>query len=126
MRTRCHTQARTESYLMSDLPEPAADNDALLVRARAGDAEALGLLTERFRPFLEALARRVLSDRLPGQDSSVVQDGFAAALGRLDQFRGISAAEFLGWLTAIVRNNALDRLRRAQRVTALPNESQAG
>ena len=84
----------------------------MLQAARAGDLEALGQLLEKYRPYLMAVARRVLADQPPGEWSSVVQAGTATALERWQQFRGLTPGEMLNWLAAVVRNRALDRRRK--------------
>lgn len=108
---------------MDDLAPGLPDSDGFLAAARAGDRHALGNLLEKYRPYLLALAQRVLVHKLPGEDSSVVQDGILAAVDHLPQFKGQTGAEFLGWLTAIVRNEALNRLKRAKRIEPLSVDS---
>lgn len=78
---------------------------------RKGDANAWEQLVRDYRPYLLAVARRVLADRPPGDCSSAVQDGLAVGFERAGQFRGQSGAELLGWLSRIVANKACDRLR---------------
>jgi RNA polymerase sigma-70 factor (ECF subfamily) len=95
------------------------DSASLLGEARAGAVQALGELTERYRPYLLRMAARLLDARLPGESSSVVQDAFLAALRGFGRFRGNTPAEFLSWLAEIVRNRALTRLRRAGRINPL-------
>lgn len=81
----------------------------MLRAAKAGDLHTLGQLLTHYRPYLMAIAKRVLGDRPPDEWSSVVQTGTVAALERWDQFRGQTPGELGGWLAAIVRNQALDR-----------------
>jgi len=97
-----------------------SDGDRLLAAARAGESEALGRLTEQYRPYLMAVAARLLGARLPSDCSSVVQEAVVAAVQGFGGFRGRTEAEFLGWLARIVRNEALTRLRPASHVRPLP------
>jgi RNA polymerase sigma-70 factor (ECF subfamily) len=99
------------------------DAESLLAGARAGNRRDLGDLLERYRPYLLALAQRMLAQQLPGENSSVVQDGILAAVDHLHQFKGATCGEFLGWLSAIVRHEALNRLRREKRMEPLPADS---
>jgi RNA polymerase sigma-70 factor, ECF subfamily len=98
------------------------DNVWFLERARAGDAAALGELTERYRPYLLRVAGRLLAGRASDEPSSVVQEGLAIAVERLGQFRGQAPSQFLHWLTQIVRRLALRRRERGERVHPLPDE----
>src|SRR5438876_9342335 len=91
------------------------ENDRLLEVARSGDAAAFGRLAEGYRPYLKTLANRVLAERLPSDGSDVVQNGLGIAFKHLAQFRGREPAAFLGWLATIVRNEALQALRKAGR-----------
>ncbi|HYT94774.1 MAG TPA: sigma-70 family RNA polymerase sigma factor [Gemmataceae bacterium] len=101
------------------------DSDVLVAAWRAGNLQALGPLAERYRAYLLAVARRLLEAQLPGESSSVVQEGLLAVAEHREQFRGTTAAEFLGWLTMIVRNKALQRLKRGRKVQPLPEGSGA-
>ena len=83
-------------------------SDAELVRmAQGGDAASLGLLLERHRASLYALALRFLGHGHEAQDT--VQDTFLIALRGIDRLREPEAAR--GWLCGIVRNVCLRRLR---------------
>lgn len=98
----------------------SAENDRLLEAARTGDRTAFGRLVEAYRPYLKSIALRILAERLPSDGSDVVQTGISMALERLAQFQGREPAAFLGWLAAIVRNEAMRLLRRAGRLQPLP------
>jgi RNA polymerase sigma factor (sigma-70 family) len=73
----------------------------LLVRdAQAGDVAALGVLLERYRPAMLAVALGVLGR--PSDAKDAVQDAMLAALGRIQGLRDPGA---IGpWLKMIVRN----------------------
>ncbi len=82
--------------------------DAELVRtARRGDAASLGILLERHRAPLHALALRFLGHGPDAQDA--VQDAFLIALRTIDRLREPEAVG--GWLRGILRNVCLRRLR---------------
>jgi RNA polymerase sigma factor (sigma-70 family) len=93
------------------LTEAPVLSDAELVRiARRGDAASLGILLERHRAPLYALALRFLGHGLDAQDA--VQDAFLIALRTIDRLREPEAVG--GWLRGIVRNVCLRRLRERQ------------
>ena len=83
-------------------------SDAELVRtAQRGDATSLGILLERHRAPLYALALRFLGYGPDAQDA--VQDAFLIALRTIDRLREPEAVG--GWLRGILRNVCLRRLR---------------
>jgi RNA polymerase sigma-70 factor (ECF subfamily) len=96
------------------------DEDRLLRAARQGEGAAFWQLAEAYRPYLRAVAARVLGGRLPSDGSDIVSHGLGVACERLAQFQGQQPAAFLGWLAAIVRNRALRSLRQAGRLQPLP------
>jgi RNA polymerase sigma-70 factor (ECF subfamily) len=105
---------------MSPPSESRSESDHLLGQARAGDREALGRLTQRYRPYLLKVAAALLGARLPGEGSSVVQESVLAAVEHFSQFKGQTGAAFLAWLTTILRRAASSRLARAGRVRPWP------
>jgi RNA polymerase sigma-70 factor (ECF subfamily) len=83
-------------------------SDAELVRiAQSGDATSLGILLERHRAPLYALALRFLGYGPDAQDA--VQDTFLIALRTIERLREPEAVG--GWLRGILRNVCLRRLR---------------
>jgi RNA polymerase sigma factor (sigma-70 family) len=85
--------------------------DAELVRtAQSGDATSLGILLERHRAPLHALALRFLGYGPDAQDA--VQDAFLIALRTIERLREPEAVG--GWLRGILRNVCLRRLRERQ------------
>ncbi len=88
----------------------------LLVRIRAGDAEASAALVQQYGGRMLAVARRFL--RCEEDCADAVQDAFLAAFRSLDQFEGNST---LGtWLHRIVVNACLTKLRAQSRSRAVP------
>ena len=83
-------------------------SDAELARAaQGGDATSLGILLERHRAPLYALALRMLGHGPEAQDA--VQDAFLIALRSIDRLREPEAVG--GWLHGILRNVCLRQLR---------------
>jgi RNA polymerase sigma-70 factor (ECF subfamily) len=86
-------------------------DDASLVRAaRAGDALGLGMLLERHRAVLQAVAVGILGCSPAAEDA--VQETFLIALSRIGQLRDPTAAR--GWLLAILKNQCRAQVRRQQ------------
>jgi RNA polymerase sigma-70 factor (ECF subfamily) len=84
--------------------------DALLRRATNNDREALDELFARYRGRLYNTALRLLGNSEDAEDA--LQDGLLAAFRNLSGFQGRS--QFSTWLTSIVVNAALMRLRRSR------------
>ena len=83
-------------------------SDAELARAaHNGDAASLGVLLERHRATLYALALRILGRGPEAQDA--VQDAFVVALSGIDRLREPQSVG--GWLRGVLRNVCLMRLR---------------
>jgi RNA polymerase sigma-70 factor, ECF subfamily len=88
------------------------DPDVDLVRRiRSGDRAALGELYDRYASLALAVAVRVLEDRGTAED--VVHDAFVAVWQKADRFDA-TRGSLRGWLLTIVRNRAIDRIRRAR------------
>lgn len=86
-----------------------------LVRAaQAGDREAFGLLFERYRPGIVALAMRRV--RNADEAEELAQDVFVQAMQKINQLRVPEA--FGGWLRRIVHRMAINRLTRRHAATA--------
>lgn len=82
-------------------------------RIRAGDAQALGELYDRYASVALATALRVVGGRDEAED--VVHDAFVAVWAKIDRFDA-ARGSLRGWLMTVVRNRAIDRVR-ARRVT---------
>jgi RNA polymerase sigma-70 factor (ECF subfamily) len=87
--------------------------DAELVeRCRAGDAEAWGLLVERYSRYVYAICAQGF--RLSPTDAEdVFQDVFAKVYVQLDRLRDPEALR--PWLAQLTRRTCLDRLRAGGR-----------
>jgi RNA polymerase sigma factor (sigma-70 family) len=86
-------------------------DEELARAAQGGDAVSLGILLERHRAPLYALALRVLGHR-PQQAQDIVQDVFLVALSTIEHLREPKAVG--GWLRGILRNMCLMRLREGR------------
>jgi len=89
-------------------PDEGLSDAELLSSHVAGDRDAFGVLFERHRGRLWAVAVRTLRD--PEEAADALQDAAIAAFQRADSFRGDSG--ITTWLHRIVVNSALDRVRR--------------
>ena len=86
-------------------------SDAEFVRmAQGGDVASLGILLERHRAPLHAMALQILHRGPEAHDA--VQDAFLVALRRINQIREPEAVG--GWLRMVLRNVCLMRLREAR------------
>ena len=93
-----------------------ASDEQLVALVRAGDARAFDAIHERYEARLQAYARQLLGGAHHDAEE-VVQDAFVRALRALrsdDREMALKA-----WLYTIVRNRALDVLRRPVRTTDL-------
>jgi RNA polymerase sigma-70 factor (ECF subfamily) len=88
--------------------EPTAGDDAALVaRIVGGDRAAFEPLMRRHNTALFRTARAILRDDADAEDA--LQEAYLAAYRHLGEFRG--DARLSTWLTRIVINQALGRLR---------------
>ena len=95
-------------------PQELAD---LVARVALGDRQAFRRLYDATAPSLLGVALRLLRDR--GRAEDVIQEAFVSVWHRAGGFRA-SASAPMTWLTAIVRNRALDTLRSDARHDADP------
>jgi RNA polymerase sigma-70 factor, ECF subfamily len=85
-----------------------ADESDLVARARAGDKAAIRTIVRQNNRRLFRVARSILKDEWEAEDA--VQEAYVRAFRRLEDFEGRS--RLATWLTRIVVNEALMRLRR--------------
>jgi RNA polymerase sigma-70 factor (ECF subfamily) len=83
----------------------------LLIRTGRGDAQAFQQLYTAAAPRLFALCKRLLRDEALAED--VLQEGFVKVWHHAAQFSA-SKASAMTWITTIVRNQALDKLRQVK------------
>jgi RNA polymerase sigma-70 factor (ECF subfamily) len=100
------------------------DSDAaLVVRASAGNREALDVLLDRHADRVHAICRRIVLDEQDALDAT--QEALIAVARGITRFDGRAA--FTTWLHRIATNAALDELRRRKRrvVTTVPRDDLA-
>jgi RNA polymerase sigma-70 factor (ECF subfamily) len=90
---------------------PQDDDASLAARVVAGDLAAFELLMRRHNRRLYRLARAMLRDGAEAEDA--LQDAYLAAYQSLAGWRG--EASLATWLTRVVSNQCLARLRRQAR-----------
>lgn len=105
--------SRTSPLVARGTPE--LSDCGLVERVRAGDAAAFELIMRRHNRRLFRVARSVLRNAAEAED--VVQETYVRAFARLDEFRGPDG--FPAWLARIAYNEALGRVRGAERVVSL-------
>ena len=83
------------------------DSQEKLTAAKQGDEHARGELLNRFRPYLNVIAQRMLDPRIQGRIdfADVVQATFLEASRDFHAFRGESVESFLAWIRNILKNN---------------------
>ena len=89
-------------------PYFVADADAVLARARSGDAAALEALYRAFESPVYNLARRICRTTEDAED--VLQETFFEVCRSIGRYRGDGS--LWGWIRTITASKALMRLRR--------------
>jgi RNA polymerase sigma-70 factor, ECF subfamily len=92
-------------------PEPADTDASLVRRITAGDRPAFELLMRRYNRRLFRLARSVLGDDAEAEDA--LQEVYLRAHRTIAGFRG--DANLSTWLSRMVLNESLGRLRKSAR-----------
>jgi RNA polymerase sigma-70 factor (ECF subfamily) len=87
------------------------DDAALASRVLAGDVAAFELVMRRHNQRLYRVARAMLRD--PAEAEDAVQDAYLAAFQSMGNFRG--EASLATWLSRVVVNQCLGRMRRQAR-----------
>jgi RNA polymerase sigma-70 factor, ECF subfamily len=83
-------------------------DSALVDLVRGGDGGAFRAIMQRYNQRLYRVARGIVRDE--GEAEDVLQEAYTRAFSALSAFRGESA--LATWLTRIVMNEAIGRLRR--------------
>jgi RNA polymerase sigma-70 factor, ECF subfamily len=95
------------------LPDLTSLTDIDLVSyARAGSPDAFRMIMQRHNRRLYRVARGVTGNDIEAED--VVQESYLCAFTHLDTFRG--EARLSTWLTRIILNKALARVRRRREI----------
>jgi RNA polymerase sigma-70 factor (ECF subfamily) len=90
----------------------SADLQQLLARVALGDRAAFRRLYDATAPSLFGVALRIVRQRDRAEE--VLQDAFVSAWNRAAGYQA-ALSQPMTWLTAIVRNRALDELRSGAR-----------
>lgn len=107
---------------MSATVMPAASGEMQLVgRALAREGGAFSTIVKMHNQRLYRIARSVVRNDSEAED--VVQEAYVRAFAHLGDFRGESS--LATWLSRIVINEALGRLRKTRRTVAMPQSLQA-
>lgn len=107
---------------MSATVMPAASGEMQLVgRALAREGGAFSTIVKMHNQRLYRIARSVVRNDSEAED--VVQEAYVRAFAHLGDFRGESS--LATWLSRIVINEALGRLRKTRRTVAMPQRLQA-
>lgn len=102
------------------MPAPALTDDEIVTRVRAGELALFEQLMRRHNARVYRAARAILRDDSEAED--VMQDAYVRAYEHLHEFEG--RARFSTWLTRIAVHEALARVRRGKRLTALDAHAQ--
>jgi len=89
----------------------SVSDESLAVRASAGETAAFEIIMRRHNRRLFRTARAILGDDAEAEDA--LQEGYLHAYRSLPGFR--SESRLTTWLSRIVANEALARLRRSKR-----------
>jgi RNA polymerase sigma-70 factor (ECF subfamily) len=97
----------------------------LMVKARAGEAEALGELCALYRNYLRMVVRAGMGPRLRErvEMSDVVQDALVEVVRQFPQFTGQNEAALVGWLRRLVAQKLADLGRYHSRAKRLPGSN---
>ncbi len=90
-----------------------------LAAARAGSAEALGMLLQGCRRYLLMTAGRALESTMRPREgaSDLVQRTFLVAQQGFQEFRGGTLGELLGWLNRILERQLANQVRYHKRAS---------
>ena len=98
-----------------------ASDMALVRRALAREADAFRIIIKTHNQRLYRIARGVVRNNAEAED--IVQEAYLRAFANLAAFRG--DASLATWLTRIVINEALGRLRKRKRHVPMPENLEA-
>jgi len=103
---------------LSHPPNPVAlsDEQDLVARAQAGDAQAFVGLMNRYQNKIYRLAKNITQNDEDAED--VLQEAFLKAFEHLDSFQGNS--KFYTWIVRIAVNEALMKLRKRRGDRTVP------
>lgn len=100
-----------EKMVSAKADSVAADVD-IIKRVLDGNVDAFEIIMRRYNQRLYRIARSILKDEHEAKDA--VQDAYVKVYYQLDTFKGPDG--FSSWLSRIVSNEALMRLRKSHRI----------
>lgn len=98
----------TETPTHCEAPREAEDDLTLVQATKGGSVAAFDKIVRKYDNRLLRIAQSVTHNREDAEDA--VQEAFFKAYQKLDQFQG--NAKFSTWMTRIVLNEALTKLRK--------------
>src|SRR5215216_3126595 len=99
----------------------AMTDEEVVERVRDGETALFEVLMRRYNQRIYRVARSILGNSTEAED--VTQDAYVRSYLHLDQFDG--RAKFSTWLTKIAVHEALDRLRKRQRLVEIDAASES-
>lgn len=105
----------------AEIGAAGAGDMALVSRALARDPGAFRAIIKTHNQRLYRIARGVVRNDAEAED--IVQDAYMRAFASLGAFRG--EASLSTWLSRIVINEALGRLRKRKRIVSMPENPEA-
>jgi RNA polymerase sigma-70 factor (ECF subfamily) len=99
---------------MNDTSTQTDTLEQLLARTGTGDRAAFARLYQQTAPRLFGLCVRLMQDRSEAED--VLQEAFVSVWRRANRYNS-SLGGANTWLTAVVRNRAIDKLRQRREAT---------
>ena len=102
---------RLRAALPMAQPSEEVSDEVLVSRVAGGEREALADLYDRYGGVAFSLAVSILGDRMSAEE--VTQDAFLRVWRAASAYQPTRGA-FATWLMAIVRNRAIDELRRGR------------
>jgi RNA polymerase sigma-70 factor (ECF subfamily) len=105
----------------AEASDAVANDMALVRRALAREADAFRIIIKTYNQRLYRIARGVVRNSAEAED--IVQEAYLRAFANLSAFRG--DASLATWLTRIVINEALGRLRKRKRNVPMPENPEA-
>jgi RNA polymerase sigma-70 factor (ECF subfamily) len=112
---------RKPAVKAAEIGTAEAGDMVLVRRALARDPDAFRTIIKTHNQRLYRIARGVVRNDAEAED--VVQEAYLRAFANLGAFRG--EASLSTWLSRIVINEALGRLRKRKRVVAMPENPEA-
>lgn len=92
--------------------------DEIIERCKKGDKEAYRHIVQKYQRMIFTLSIKMLGDEEEAKDTT--QETFIRAWERLCEYD--NKKSFTTWIYTIATHFCIDRIRKAERLTPLPNE----